>query len=61
MNEKLAESIKKNKGILRQFTALNNEIEKLKGRVKKLEQRDSYYPNEAELERMPLYEGNDPN
>lgn len=51
MDEKIAELIEKNKGILRQLTDLNK-------RVKKLEQRDSYFPNQEELERMPLYEGN---
>ena len=45
MDEKLVESIKKNKGILRQLTALNNEVKGLKDKVKALEQKDSYYPN----------------
>ena len=59
MNEKIAKLIKENKGILRQLTCLNSEVKKLKGKVKALEQRDSYYPNKAELERMPLFEGTD--
>ena len=49
MNEKLSDSIKKNKGILKQLTSLNNEIKGLKIRVKKLEQKDSYYPTEGEI------------
>ena len=44
MDEKLAESIKKNKGLLRQLTCLNNEIKGLKERIKKLEKKDTYYP-----------------
>ena len=42
--EILTELIKENKGILRQLTSLNNEVGELKGRVKKLEKRDTYYP-----------------
>lgn len=38
------EEIKKNKRLLRQLTYLNNEVKKLKGRIKNLENRDSYYP-----------------
>ncbi len=53
------ELIEKNKGILRQFTFLNNEIKDLKGRIKKLENSNKIYPNEAELARMYLREGND--
>lgn len=37
MDKKTAELIKKNNGILRQFTSLNNEIKELKGRILKLE------------------------
>ena len=43
------------------MTYLNNEVKELQGKVKKLEQRDSYYPNAEELEKMALYEGADPN
>ena len=53
----IEESIKKNKNILRQLTSLNNEIKKLNIRVKKLEQKDNYYPNNVEIKKMPLYEG----
>jgi len=49
MDENLVELIKKNKDILRQLTSLNNEIKGLKSRVKKLEQKDSYYPTEEEI------------
>jgi len=49
MSKNLEELIKKNKGILRQLTALNNEVKKLKSRVKALERGDSYYPNVGEL------------
>jgi len=45
----IEESIKKNKEILRQLTSLNNEIKGLKIRVKKLEQKDSYYLTEEEI------------
>ena len=55
----IEESIKKNKNVLRQLTSLNNEIKKLNVRVKKLEQKDNYYPNRVELEEMNLYEGTD--
>ena len=51
--EKITKLIKENKGILKQLTDLNK-------RVKKLEQKDTYYPNQEELNRMSLYEGNDP-
>ena len=44
MNENLEELTKKNKGILRQLTALNNEIKELKVRVRQLEQVQTYYP-----------------
>jgi predicted nuclease with TOPRIM domain len=43
LNEKIEESIKKNSGILRQFTSLNNEMKDLRGRVKKLEEEGSYF------------------
>ena len=46
MNENLEELTKKNKGILRQLTALNNEIKELKVRVRQLEQAQTYYPLE---------------
>ena len=46
MNENLEELIKKNKGISRQLTALNNEIKELKVRVRQLEQVQTYYPLE---------------
>lgn len=59
MDEKLVESIKKNRGVLRQLTALNNEVKELRDKIKKLEQKDSYYPNAEELKRIPLYEGCD--
>ena len=49
MDEQLINLIKENKGILRQLVALNNEIRELKGRVKKLEQSDSYYPSKEEI------------
>jgi len=54
MNEKLAESIKKNKGLLRQLTSLNNELKKLKSRIKALEQRDDCYPTEKEIENLKV-------
>lgn len=41
---KLDKLIKENKGVLRQLTSLNNEVKELKGRVRKLEQRYTYYP-----------------
>ena len=59
MDEKIAKLIKENKGILRQLTCLNSELKELKGKVKALEQRESYYPNKAELKKMPLFEGTD--
>ena len=46
MNANLEELIKKNKGISRQLTALNNEIKELKVRVRQLEQAQTYYPME---------------
>ena len=42
--EILTKLIKENKGILRQLTSLNNEVGELKGRIKRLEKRDTYYP-----------------
>ena len=54
MNEKLSDSIKKNKGILRQLTSLNNEIKELKRRVRKLEQKDTYYPTEGEIRNFKI-------
>ena len=50
----IEESIKKNKGILRQLTSLNNEIKELKIRVRKLEQKDSYYPTEEEVKKIKV-------
>ena len=44
MDEKTAKLIKENKRILRQLTALNNEVKGLKDKVKALEQKGSYYP-----------------
>ena len=44
MNANLEELIKKNKGISRQLTLLNNEIKELKVRVRQLEQVQTYYP-----------------
>lgn len=32
---------------------------KIEERAKKIEQREKNYPNMKEIERMPLYEGND--
>ena len=57
--EKVTEFIKENKHQLRQLTSLNNEARELKGRVEKLEENNKSYPNEAELTRMNLTEGND--
>ena len=56
---KLDNLIRENKGILRQLTSLNNEVKELKGKVKKLEQQNSCYPNAEEIKRMPIYEGCD--
>ena len=58
MSNNLTKEIEKNKNMLRQLTALNNEMRELKGKVKKLEQNNGY-PNEKELERMNTYEGSD--
>ena len=57
MDEQLSNLIKKNRGILRQLTYLNNEVKELRGKVKKLEQKESYYPNAEEIKKMPIYEG----
>jgi len=57
MDEQLSNLIKKNRGILRQLTYLNNEVKELRGKVKKLEQKESYYPNAEEIKIMPIYEG----
>jgi len=46
MNANLEELIKKNKGISRQLTLLNNEIKELKVRVRQLEQVQTYQPLE---------------
>lgn len=46
---KLNKIIKENRGVLRQLTHLNNEVKELRGKVKKLEERDSYYPNKEEI------------
>ena len=45
MDKKTDELIRKNKGLLRQLTCLNNEVKELKERVRKLEKKDSYYPD----------------
>ena len=58
MSNNLAKEIEKNKNMLRQLTALNNEMRELKNKVKKLEQNNGY-PNKAEFERMNTYEGSD--
>ena len=42
--EKMIKSIKENRGILRQFTSLNNEVKELKGKVRKLEKMEDIYP-----------------
>ena len=49
MEKQLANLIKENRGILRQLTHLNNEVKELQGKVKKLEQQNSYYPTEEEI------------
>ena len=63
MDEQLTKLIKENKGVLRQLTTLNNQMKamislyrdvvidnsKLEKRVRKLEQQNSYYPNEEEI------------
>jgi len=68
MDEKLAKSIKENKGILRQLTTLNNQMKAmislyrdvvvdnsiLEKRVRKLEQQGSYYPNMEELRNIKI-------
>ena len=59
MNKNLEELIKKNKGILRQFTALNNEVKKLKDKIKKLKQKDSYCLTEEEIKDFKIG-GTDP-
>ena len=56
MTENLSDLIKKNKGPLRQLTALNNEIKELKEKVRELELK-SCYPNEIDLREMNLYGG----
>lgn len=59
MDKNLGELIKKNKGVLRQLTFLNNEVKELKGKVKALEQRDSCYLTDEELSREKVG-GTDP-
>ena len=55
MDEKTYELIRKNKGLLRQLTCLNNEVKELKGRIKKLEQEDTYYPmTEKEIRNIKI-------
>lgn len=44
MDKNTDELIKKNKGLLRQLTCLNNEVKELKEKVRKLEQKNTYYP-----------------
>ena len=51
MDEKLAGSIKKNKGLLRQLTALNNKVKGLEVRIKELE-KNLYYPTEEEIKNI---------
>lgn len=51
---KLDKLIKENRGILRQLTDLNNEVNKLKNKVKKLEQQNSYYPIQEEIKNIKL-------
>ena len=58
MTENISDLIKENKGLLRQLTALNNEIKELKEKVRELELKGCY-PNEIELQAMNLYEGTD--
>ena len=58
MSNNLAKEIEKNKNMLRQLTALNNEMRELKNKVKKLEQNNGY-PNKEELKKMNIYEGSD--
>ena len=57
MDKQLANLIKKNRGILRQLTYLNNEVEELRGKVEELEKKESYYPNAEEIKKMLIYEG----
>lgn len=58
MDENLAESIKKNKGVLKQLTFLNNEVKELKGRVKALEKPYGCYPTKEEISKLKVG-GND--
>ena len=54
MKVKLDNLIKENKGILRQLTFLNNEVKEMRGKIKKLEQKDSYYPNAEEIRTIKI-------
>jgi len=68
MDEQLTKLIKENKGILRQLTDLNNMVKGLtiiykdiiidnsclEKRVRKLEQKDSYYPTEEEIRNIEI-------
>ena len=58
MTKNISDLIKENKGLLRQLTALNNEVKELKEKARELELK-GYYPNEIELREMNLYEGTD--
>jgi len=68
MDEQLTKLIKENKGILRQLTDLNNMVKGLtiiykdmvidnsylEKWVRKLEQKDSYYPTEEEIRNIKI-------
>jgi len=68
MDEKLAKSIKENKGILRQLTTLDNQMKAMislyrdvvvsqgnfEKRIKRLEEKDSYYPMEEEVRNIKI-------
>lgn len=58
MTKNISDLIKENKGLLRQLTALNNEVKELKEKARELELKGCY-PNEIELREMNLYEGTD--
>lgn len=59
MSENIEKLIKKNKGILRQLTALNNEVKGLKGRIRLLEKSDGCHWTKEEIENFKLG-GTDP-
>ena len=54
MKKQLTDLIKENKGILRQLITLNNEMKELRGRVRKLEQKDSYYSIQEEIKNIKV-------